>query len=214
MKKILTSVLIAGLMLYCPLLDKPSFMLDIKLIIPTICSLWLLIEQKELNLKNISKHSATDGYSTILIVFVGMITQAMPLLEWKTQGQTWLCLPTTIWTYLGSFMLFCGLYLRLKAMHQLKKFFTNEVRVDKDWKLIQTGLYQYVRHPSYTGAIITMLGTSVLFESWLSLTVSVFLLLAVYLYRIKLEEKLLIAHFGDEYRAYMKRTWALIPYIF
>lgn len=207
-------MIITGLMLYCPLFGKTSFMLDIRLLLPAICSLWLLLKQKELNWENIKKYAATDGYSTILIVIVGMITQALPVFEWKIEGLTWLCTPASAWTYVGGILLFGGLFLRLQAIEELREFFTNEVRLDNTWKLIQTGVYKYIRNPSYLGAIMTMIGTSILLESWLSLVVSAFLLMGVYLYRIKLEEKLLIAHFGEQYLLYMEKTYALIPFIF
>ncbi len=214
MKKILTSVIITGLMLYCPLIDSPAFWQDVRLIIPVICSLWLLLEQKELNWSNMKLHAATDGYSTILIVLAGMITQAMPIFEWKWHSQTWLCTAGNSWTYLGALMLFGGLYIRLKAIQELREFFTNEVRLDDKWELIQTGPYKYVRHPTYAGAILTMSGTSVLFESWISLLITFTLLIPVYLYRIRLEEKLMNAHFGEAYLNYIKRTGALFPLIF
>lgn len=212
MKKTLTSVIITGLMLYCPLFDKIPLMLDAKMTFPTICSLWLLFKQKELNWKSVKDNVKTDGYSTILIVFAGMISQILPIIDWKSDAHACNCL--NLPSYIGILMLFGGLYLRLKAIEELDKYFTNEVRIGEGWKLIKTGTYKYIRHGSYTGSALTMLGTSVLFQSWISLFFSFILIFIVYDYRIHLEEKMLVDFFGEEYTEYQKITKKMIPFIY
>lgn len=205
MKKVITSVFITALMLYVPLIGKKELLLDAKMVFPTICSIWLLIKQKELKWHSIKQNAATDGYSTLLIVLVGMISQAIPIIEWRFNtilGTSQL----NFWNYLGVAMLFGGLFLRLQAIEDLNMFFTNEVRVDKHWQLINTGLYKYIRHPSYLGAYLTMTGTSVLFEAWFSLLAGGIALWLIYFYRIRLEERLLLLHFGESYQHYINKT--------
>ncbi len=201
MKKIVTSVVITAIMLYLPLVGKPELMLDARMVFPTLCSLWLLLKQKELIWQSIRENASTDGYSTLLIVLVGMISQSIPIIEWRINQ-----IPASgqfhFWNYLGIIMLFGGLFLRIQAIEDLNRFFTNEVRIDNDWQLINTGLYQYIRHPSYLGAFLTMTGTSVLFESWKSLIAGGIALWLVYFYRIRLEERLLLSHFGEAYKNY------------
>jgi protein-S-isoprenylcysteine O-methyltransferase Ste14 len=212
MGKIITSVVITGLMLYCPLIDKPGLMLDAKLVFPTVCSLWLLFKQKTLTWRAIRANAKTDGYSTVLIVLTGMVTQVLPIADWKSGAEACTCLGLA--EYIGILMLFGGLYLRLKAIDELDRFFTNEVRIEEGWKLIKTGTYKYIRHGSYTGSFLTMLGTSVLFQSWLSLFFSFIILFIVYDYRIRLEEKMLVEFFGEEYLEYQKKTKKMIPFIY
>lgn len=199
-------------MLYCPLFDKLPLMLDAKMAFPTICSLWLLFKQKELDWKSVKANAKTDGYSTILIVIAGMISQSLPIILWKRNAIQYQSLDLA--AYIGILMLFGGLYLRIQAIDELDKFFTNEVRIANDWKLIKTGTYRYIRHGSYTGSILTMLGTSVLFHSWISLFMSFIFLFIVYDYRIRLEEKMLVDFFGENYVEYKKTTKKLIPYIY
>lgn len=212
MNKILTSVIITGLMLYCPLFDKTPLMLDAKVAFPTICSLWLLFKQKELDWNSVKANVKTDGYSTILIVIAGMISQSLPIMLWKNNAIPYQSLDLA--AFIGILMLFGGLYLRILAIDELDKFFTNEVRIANECRLIKTGTYRYIRHGSYTGSILTLLGTSVLLHSWISLFMSFIFLFIVYDYRIRLEEKLLIEYFGEEYLQYMKNTWKLIPFFY
>lgn len=200
-------------MLFCPLLDKPLLMLDIKIIFPSICGLWLLAKQHPLDWKVIKANAKTDGYSTIMIVIAGMISQSLPIFEWKVKYYQDSALSNG-YNYLGIMMLFGGLYLRLEAISTLNSYFTNEVRIGENWKLIQNGLYKKIRHPSYTGGLVSLLGTSILFESFISFFISLILLLSVYIYRITLEEKELIRYFGEKYVIYQKSTKALLPFIY
>jgi len=68
-----------------------------------------------------------------------------------------------------------------------------------------------VRHPSYLGALIAFLGFSVALGNWLSVLTMMAIIPWLYLYRIREEDAVLLAAFGDEYRDYCRRTKRLIP---
>jgi protein-S-isoprenylcysteine O-methyltransferase Ste14 len=78
-------------------------------------------------------------------------------------------------------------------------------------ELITTGPYALVRHPLYSGMLLAMLGSAV--------GQSVFWLLPLVVYGpyfvrgARREEKLLMEQFPDRYRAYMKRTKMLLPFV-
>jgi protein-S-isoprenylcysteine O-methyltransferase Ste14 len=78
-------------------------------------------------------------------------------------------------------------------------------------KIIDKGLYGIIRHPSYLGSLVTFAGLGLALENWLSLLVLLALPVAATLYRISVEEKALLDHFGSAYRDYMRRTKRLIP---
>jgi protein-S-isoprenylcysteine O-methyltransferase Ste14 len=75
------------------------------------------------------------------------------------------------------------------------------------------GLYGVIRHPSYLGLFVLMLGWGLTFRSGVGVVVAV-LSLVVVLARIGSEERLLSETFGTEYEAYRSRTWRLIPYVY
>jgi protein-S-isoprenylcysteine O-methyltransferase Ste14 len=95
----------------------------------------------------------------------------------------------------------------------LGRFYSADVTVQKDHRLITTGLYQHIRHPRYLGGILFAAGFSVLFRSWIGLVGSA-LFVGVILFRIKDEEALMRNEFGQEWQAYCQQSWRLMPYLY
>jgi protein-S-isoprenylcysteine O-methyltransferase Ste14 len=79
--------------------------------------------------------------------------------------------------------------------------------------LVNSGLYGIIRHPSYLGLFVLMLGWGLAFRSGVGVIIAV-LSLVVLLARIASEERLLSETFGAEYDAYRARTWRLLPYVY
>lgn len=86
-----------------------------------------------------------------------------------------------------------------------------EYQVKKKQVLITNGIYAYVRHPIYLGLLIAFIGGELLAQSYLVFALLLFFLAA---YRqMKKEEKLLIAHYGEAYRKYMKSSKMFLPFL-
>lgn len=115
--------------------------------------------------------------------------------------------------YIGLGLVILGIIIRQYSIYILGKYFSPHVEIQKEHKLIEKGLYKYIRHPSYLGSILSLTGLSIAFESLLSLIFSLILSSIFYGYRIKVEEKELIKIFGNEYLNYIKRTKRLIPFL-
>lgn len=114
----------------------------------------------------------------------------------------------------GLVLILVGLAVRWIAILTLWKFFTVDVSIANDHRLVNTGLYKLVRHPAYTGSLISFLGLGVVFSNWLTLLVIFVPITIAFVYRIKVEEKALIAFFGDQYVRYCGTTKRLIPGIY
>jgi len=95
----------------------------------------------------------------------------------------------------------------------LGKYFSAGLRISEYHKLVTQGIYRHVRHPAYLGVLLVWLGVPLLFSSLYGF-LAMLLLIPCYLYRIRIEEKMVIEKFGKEYLEYMKRTKKLIPYIY
>jgi len=76
------------------------------------------------------------------------------------------------------------------------------------------GIYKTVRHPSYSGAILTFIGFGLSLNSWASLITIGVLVIAAFLYRIHIEERMLLSQFGEDYHTYMLKTYRLVPWIY
>ena len=114
--------------------------------------------------------------------------------------------------YVGAVMLLGGLLLRQYAIATLGKLHTLDVTTRSGQPVVEVGPYRWVRHPSYAGAMLTAAGILLCSTNWLSLFCYA-LVVAVYAYRIWVEERALAEDLGAPYRAYMRRTKRLIPYL-
>ena len=115
---------------------------------------------------------------------------------------------------LGIFLFAAGLALRWYAIIYLGRFFTVNVAIAADHRLIDGGPYRHLRHPSYTGALTAFLGLGLCIGSWLSIALILVPISSVFLWRIRVEEAALLQGLGDQYRRYMSRTKRLIPGVY
>lgn len=114
---------------------------------------------------------------------------------------------------IGLTMVIVGIGISLRARYQLGTNWTNgyEYQIKKDQNLITTGMYSYIRHPIYLGLTVSFIGGELVAESWLFVSYC-FLLVGFYT-QARREEKILLAHFGNAYKSYMKKTKMLIPFL-
>jgi protein-S-isoprenylcysteine O-methyltransferase len=115
---------------------------------------------------------------------------------------------------LGIAIFVVGLMVRWFSIVHLGRFFTVNVAIATDHRLIDTGPYRFVRHPSYTGALMAFLGLALCLANWASLVVIVVPVFLVFLRRMQVEEGALLQALGDQYRDYMNRTKRLIPAVY
>ncbi|MGB8524935.1 MAG: isoprenylcysteine carboxylmethyltransferase family protein [Candidatus Acidiferrales bacterium] len=116
--------------------------------------------------------------------------------------------------FVGIGLMFAGMALRLYSVSLLGRYFTFEVAVHTDQPVIEVGPYRYIRHPSYTGALITITGLGLALGNWAGLIALLGCMAIAYAYRIPIEESALVAALGDPYEKYIRRTHRLIPFIF
>jgi protein-S-isoprenylcysteine O-methyltransferase Ste14 len=120
----------------------------------------------------------------------------------------------TVMFWVGIALILTGIVVRAAAILTLRRYFTVQVTIDEQHELVESGLYRWIRHPSYTGALISFIGLGFAFGSWLSLAIIIVAALIGFAYRIRVEEEALISHFGDRYRSYAARTRRLVPGIY
>ena len=108
-------------------------------------------------------------------------------------------------------MIWLGLAIRVWAIAALGRSFRTTVEVDADQVVVSTGPYRWVRHPSYSGLLLIVIGCGLATGYWLALLACVALPLPALLWRIRVEEAELADVLGDRYRAYHARTKRLIP---
>ena len=115
--------------------------------------------------------------------------------------------------YVGLAVMVAGIAFRQWSIFVLGRYFSSVIGVQKEQKVVDSGPYHWIRHPSYTGALIFYAGMGLAVQSWAAVLVDVAIFGLVYGYRIFIEEKVLISELGNSYAEYMKRTKRLIPKI-
>jgi protein-S-isoprenylcysteine O-methyltransferase Ste14 len=121
-------------------------------------------------------------------------------------------LPRLIWMeVIGWVLLSASIGLQVWGRQAIRGQFSGHVQIQPHHRLIQSGPYRFIRHPGYLGYLLMTSGVGVCFSSLVSLAAVLVLLLPGLIYRISVEEKLLIAEFGDDYRVYAQKTYRLVP---
>lgn len=115
--------------------------------------------------------------------------------------------------YPGLAMFLLGLALTVWAYRTLGRFFSLEVQLQGDHRVVDRGPYRLLRHPGYTGVLFGFIGLGLAVQSWISVLLLLLATTAALAYRARIEEKFLVAELGDEYVRYMARTKRLVPYV-
>lgn len=116
--------------------------------------------------------------------------------------------------FIGFAIMAVGMAVRWHAIQTLGRFFSVHVELHAEHRLVESGLYRYVRHPSYTGILITLLGLGIALGNALSVLLAVLPMSIAIQYRIRIEEQALTEAFGEAYTAYCKRTKRLLPWMY
>lgn len=111
----------------------------------------------------------------------------------------------------GLLTLLAGLGLRAWAIRTLGRFFQFRVVVQEGQGVIDTGPYRRIRHPSYTGLLVGMLGAGIALDNAVSIACCLLPPLVGFVWRLLTEEAVLARELGEPYRDYMGHTERLVP---
>ena len=117
-------------------------------------------------------------------------------------------------SFVGFLIMIAGMSIRLIAINTLNTQFTYAVKILDNHQLITSGIYKYIRHPSYLGQSLVILGSAIAFSNYISIVILFIPFFFAVLYRISIEEKVLMNHFADAYLEYKKKTKLLIPLVY
>ena len=116
--------------------------------------------------------------------------------------------------YAGLTLFAAGISLQAAAMRALGDFYTVRLGRQPGHRLVTSGPYRLIRHPGYLSYLLSMIGIGLALSSLIGLGLVV-LVIPFMLWRIKREEKMLVAEFSNEYQLYMKKTkWLLVPLVY
>jgi protein-S-isoprenylcysteine O-methyltransferase Ste14 len=111
-------------------------------------------------------------------------------------------------------LLLGGLAIRWTAIITLGRSFSTNVAIHATQTVRKTGLFRWVRHPSYTGMLVIFAAIGIHQRNWVSLAIMLALPTAALIYRIHVEEIALTEAFGEDYAEYARATKRLLPWIY
>ncbi len=175
---------------------------------------WIAMEIR-IGLRDRRKISGKSGDRGSLIFLIAMFFIVLTAAWYATEMLPWARFPAFRFQIFlaGIGLIWAGIALRLWAVRVLGRFFRTTVVVQDEHQLVETGPYRLLRHPSYTGTLLTLLGFGLCFGNWIALALVAVGPLVAYSYRIAVEERALRARFGPEYEAYARVRWRLIPFV-
>ena len=160
--------------------------------------------ERRLQTKEKSSEQRTIVRILQLVVFASLL---IPGLDYRFG---WSHVPLWL-TILSQVVVFVGYLVTIWVMKE-NSFAARTVQVEEGQRVISTGLYRFVRHPMYSGAILMLLFTPLALGSWWALP-SVLLVLPLLVLRILSEEKILRRDLPG-YSEYCLRThFRLIPFV-
>lgn len=138
-------------------------------------------------------------------VVVALAAQTLPWLTISSPAPAW---PLFV---LAALLLLIAAAGRLWAVRSLGRWFTTDVRTDSAQPVVDIGPYRWVRHPSYTAALLASVAIGLALDNWVSLAAMIVFPVLGFANRIRTEERALLSALGDAYREYARTHRRLVP---
>lgn len=192
-----------------PLVGNPALIVHPKILILMVAGLAMLLTQPDFKGHDAKTSKTTDRWSVLAILGAGIVSQVAPIIEWgywqsDHSGNLYV-------TALGLGLIAGGLAFRIWSIHTLGKFFTATVQIVDGHRVIKHGPYAIVRHPSYLGAYLAIVGSGIFLNSIVGTIIGAVVMFIAYVHRLIAEEATLVAAFGEEYEEYRKATPMVVP---
>jgi protein-S-isoprenylcysteine O-methyltransferase Ste14 len=113
----------------------------------------------------------------------------------------------------GAGVVLAGVSLRIWAVRTLGRFFTYQVMTADDHVVVSNGPYRLLRHPSYTGLLLSCAGAGIATANPVSFLLVAVIPLVGLVVRIRVEESVLATRLGDDYRRFTASRKRLVPWV-
>ena len=164
--------------------------------------------------KSAVRSDSPDAGSYRVIIFGGGVAAAIAFpTAWMPFLRVAVALRPAVFG-LGIVTIVLGSLLRRHCWRLLGSSFTGDVRADPNQRIMTTGAYALLRHPSYSAGILMNIGLGLALGSWASTALLAAAAFAVYGYRIAVEERTLLRVVGEPYREFIRTRRRLIPFIY
>jgi len=210
-KRITLAIIFILLSQIIPLLFCVRLMISFNNLFVAAANIAIWLTQPPVSASETRENKSKDKNSVIIILIMSLLCVAVSIVEWayfKDGDVKFNAVSVT-----GIILLVIGIIFRALSVQTLGKHFTATVQIKQDHQLITKGPYAVVRHPSYLGAWMAIIGCAVFLHSIAGTFIAFFGMFYAYYVRIAVEEEALLDTFGEKYKAYQKAKARLIPFL-
>jgi protein-S-isoprenylcysteine O-methyltransferase Ste14 len=179
------------------------------------CAIWYVPELIGTFFQRATRRHGTRHDRGSYAVLVGVLWIGLLLGFGIAAFLPWAAIPflrlPLFWLGIGGIL--AGVALRWYAIRVLGRFFTRDVATQIGQTVVQEGPYRFIRHPAYSGTLLTLLGIGLTLGNGLALLVVLIGGVIGHLYRVHVEEQALVTALGEPYRAYMRGARRFIPFV-
>ncbi len=169
-------------------------------------SLQNVLKNKEKVTRDRSDSPVSTGFILALLGSLGMFAESLALIALGFTGN--IDIGIGVAQGFGLFQFFSGCVLHAWSVTVRGRYAVTWA-MSNDQRLITVAPYSIVRHPSYLGYMLMIIGVTLIWQMWF--TLFPWVAIPGYVMVSRREEELLLDHFGDEYRLYMEQVGALTP---
>ncbi|CAM2833612.1 isoprenylcysteine carboxylmethyltransferase family protein [Rariglobus hedericola] len=179
-------------------------------LLPVFCAIALYIARiREFFVKrNVIAGQVNERATFLALLISGTLVVTLALVEYLVRGTGFHALPFIC----GLIVAGSAFVIRAAAVRALGRMWSVHIEIRREHELVRGGPFAWVRHPIYLAAILELVGAMLLMNSLYTWIVFVFFFIPSLFARIRLEERAMIAQFGDAYVRYRQTTPAVLPW--
>lgn len=115
--------------------------------------------------------------------------------------------------WIGVVLFGLAVWLLWRPHADLSRSWSPRVELAERHSLVTDGVFRYIRHPTYAAHLLWAIAQVFLLWNWIAGFSMLVTFLPGYSYRVRIEEQMMLEHFGEEYRSYMNHTVRVIPHV-
>lgn len=179
-------------------------------LLPVICAVALYVARvREFFVKrHVVKGEINEKLTFQALFLSGTLVVTLALVEYLVRRTGFHLVPFIA----GIVVATASFLVRAAAVRHLGRMWSVHIEIRREHELVRSGPFGWVRHPIYFAAILELVGAMLFLNSVYTWIVFAVMFTPSLYARIRLEERAMIAQFGDAYRAYRKTTPAVLPW--
>lgn len=179
-------------------------------LLPVFCVVVLFVARiREFFVKrNVVAGQVNERATFLALLVSGTLVSIFTLVEYLVRDLGFRPVPFIV----GLIIAALSFAVRASAVRALGRMWSVHIEIRREHELVQGGPFAWVRHPIYLAAILELVGALLFMNSLYTWGLFAVAFVPSLIARIRLEERAMIAQFGDAYVRYRKTTPAVLPW--